>query len=123
MLVSGLNCFAGRKREQLTGIPVYNTVTVKTVGKRLLLFPFLFLPIFFCSCFFLPKRYTIGFYGIRCRSGRDFPVPFSILASVVRADYALRDALSSLRHTRRMHGEECWAGYCNRDERRSRRKG
>ena len=58
---SGLNCFAGRKREQLTGIPVYNTVTVKTVGKRPLLFSFLFLPIFSCffsySCFFAETLY------------------------------------------------------------------
>ena len=28
------------------------------------------------------KRYTVGFYGIRWRSGRDFPVPFSTLTRV-----------------------------------------
>ena len=34
---------------------------------------------FFLVLVFLPKWYTVGFYGIRCRSGRDFPVPFSTL--------------------------------------------
>ena len=42
--------------------------------------PAVFSRVFSCFLFFLSIRYTIGLYGIRCRSGRDFPVPFSTLA-------------------------------------------
>ena len=45
------------------------------------------------SCFFLPKWYTEGLYGIRCWSGRDFPVPFSSLVTGVVESFCDRRCL------------------------------
>jgi len=72
------------KREKTDGNSRIKYRNRETVGRMPLRFPFplpLFFPFFSPFLFFLPKRYTAGLYGIRCSSGRNFPIPFSSIAA------------------------------------------
>jgi hypothetical protein len=64
--------YSSKIREQPTGISGSNTVTAKTVKEKdspvSAPVTAVFYPFFSFPYFLLPKRYTVGLYGIQCRS-------------------------------------------------------